>query len=82
MKKKILVVEDDNTFRKTLIRTLQIEGFETEEAYDGDHAKQMLASKDIDLVISDIRMPKLHGIELLHYINREYDIPVLSLIHI
>lgn len=75
---KILLVDDDVDFRKTVSRSLKIEDYEVTEASNGKEAQNMLRQEKVDLVISDIRMPTLHGLELLHYIKRSYpSLPVI-----
>ena len=77
MKKKILVVEDDQVFRNSLVRALKLEGFDVFESGDGIEALESLKEESVDLVLSDIRMPKLHGIEVLHRVKRSFNIPVI-----
>ncbi len=61
----ILVVDDDEDLRETLASCLDAEGFETATAEDGVAATASMAQKGFDLVISDVRMPKMGGMELL-----------------
>lgn len=75
--RKILVVDDDKVLRKMLNRILTKQELIVFEAADGIEAQDILMSDEIDLVISDIKMPKLHGIELLHYIKKNINIPVI-----
>ncbi len=65
MKARILVVDDDAVGRYTLRALLEEEGLAVEEAADGEVALQRLTQSEFDLVISDLRMPKLDGMELL-----------------
>ncbi len=66
MKARILVVDDDAVGRYTLRGLLEEEGLTVEEAPDGQAALERLAQGEFDLVISDLRMPKVDGMELLH----------------
>ncbi len=63
-KKKILIVEDSKEFRKSLRWILEPKGFEVTEAESGEEAKTHISSSIFDLIISDLRMPKLDGIQL------------------
>ena len=65
MNGRVLVVDDDAVGRYTLRGLLEEEGLAVEEAPDGAAAIELLAQRDFDLVISDLRMPKLDGMELL-----------------
>lgn len=64
---KILLVEDESAIRNVLKSILLDEdkSFEVDEAEDGDQALTMIKSNDYDLIISDIKMPKKDGIEVL-----------------
>ena len=61
MNGRVLVVDDDAVGRYTLRGLLEEEGLAVEEAPDGAAAIELLAQRDFDLVISDLRMPKLDG---------------------
>ncbi len=65
MKARILVVDDDAVGRYTLRGLLEEEGLAVEEAPDGEAALERLTQSEFDLVISDLRMPRLDGMELL-----------------
>lgn len=75
--KKILIVEDDISLSTTLKNLLQREGFNVQAVTDGVAAKNLIALEDFELVISDIRVPNLNGIQLLHHIKRTKEIPVI-----
>lgn len=79
MAKKILIVEDDNNFRKMVARKLYSIGYDTEEAVDGKDAIDKIKSNDdIDLIVLDMRMPRMNGFEFIEWV-REHDcqIPVI-----
>jgi DNA-binding NtrC family response regulator len=61
----ILVVDDEEMVRAPLVRNLSSFGYETHEAASADEALLMLSTKDVDLLITDVRMPGMDGIELL-----------------
>ncbi len=75
----ILVVDDQAELRKSIIRILKIAGYNTIEAPDGKVALHLLGTEKIDLLISDIRMPEMHGIELLHSVRRTYGLPFIMM---
>lgn len=62
---QILIVDDERAIRKTLGEILQYEGHKVEEAQDGEEALKMFATKSYDVVLCDIKMPKMDGIEFL-----------------
>ena len=67
--KNILLVEDDEYFRSVLTNVLKDNGFQVEQAQNGQEAKHILDLRKIDIVISDIKMPIINGIELLKFIK-------------
>ncbi|MGM0431808.1 MAG: sigma-54-dependent transcriptional regulator [Spirochaetota bacterium] len=76
----ILIVDDEKNIRTGLGKALSIEGYRTSSAEDGEQAWNMINSSDVDLVISDLKMPKLSGEELLKKITSAYPtLPVIIL---
>lgn len=63
--KRILTVDDEELFRSSLRSLLEDEGYECEEAQDGVEALHILRRLQIDLVITDLRMPNMDGRHLL-----------------
>jgi len=63
---KILITEDEDALRSFVARALRLDGHETHEAADGAEGLEMLATSKFDLLLSDIRMPVMDGIELAH----------------
>jgi len=61
----VLVAEDNESFRKVLRESLLREGYEVEEARDGREALEMLGRRHFDLMVSDVKMPGVDGLELL-----------------
>ena len=68
MLKKILVVDDEKFLNDLLSGHLKNEGYHVSNAYDGQEAIDMLNNEDFDIVISDVFLPKKHGIDVLKYI--------------
>ena len=66
---RILVAEDSDSMRHLICSTLRGEGYKTIEAMDGEDAIKQLEENDVDLVISDLKMPKIDGMELLKYLR-------------
>ncbi len=62
---RILLVDDDSSVRRVLQFKLQKQGYRVETAADGEEALSALQTDSFDLLLSDIRMPKMDGIELL-----------------
>ena len=65
MSKRILIVDDDGPMRSFLCTVLGEEGYRLEEARNGTEGLAMLSASDFDLVITDLRMPGLSGLDLL-----------------
>ena len=72
MKSRILVVDDEESIREFLEIMLKKEGYEVTTAEDGAKAKEILTKKSFDMVISDMQMPNLTGIELLRHVRESY----------
>src|SRR5512146_2775337 len=64
MKGRILLIEDDETFRGFLQTILEDDGHEVQTAGDGISGLSLLRRENFDLVISDLKMPGLNGLEL------------------
>ena len=79
MPRSILVVDDDPHIRELLLFALTKAGFATSEAADGEAALAMIASDPPDLVVLDINMPRLDGLEVCRRIRAGSDLPVLFL---
>ncbi|MEQ9230391.1 MAG: sigma-54 dependent transcriptional regulator [Cyclobacteriaceae bacterium] len=62
---KILIVDDEKTIRETLMEILQYEKFDVDQAADGKEALAKIEKEDYDVVLCDIKMPRMDGIELL-----------------
>ena len=76
---KILVVEDDKVIREGICEYLSEFGYEMYEAEDGRKALDIFKDKDINLIILDIQIPLLNGLEVLKEVRKESKIPILML---
>lgn len=63
---RILITEDEDSLRSFVARALRMDGHETVEAADGAEGLEALGGGRFDLLLSDIRMPVMDGIELTH----------------
>jgi DNA-binding response OmpR family regulator len=78
LSKKILVAEDDRGLSYSLDTWLTLEGFEVITVYNGDEALNAIKRNHYDLVITDIAMPRLNGVELISEIRKiKPDLPIL-----
>src|SRR5258706_8225801 len=79
-KKQILVVDDEANLRRVLTAQLSRDGYEVHSAPDGEAGLALLREHHIDLVITDLRMPKMDGLELLRQALRtDPELPVVIL---
>ena len=79
---KILTVDDSASMRALLLHALQAQGFDVAQCEDGIDALEWLEGNDVDIVITDINMPRLDGfglIERLRSTARHRDRPILVL---
>jgi DNA-binding NtrC family response regulator len=70
MSEKILVVDDEQIIRESISFILKKEGYNVSEAENGRIAREKLLAEPFDLVITDLEMPELKGIELLGHITK------------
>ena len=77
-KTRVLVVDDDADARELIGLVLQQAGYDVDDAPDGFAALTKVAHSRPDLVVTDLHMPGMHGIDLLHRIRRIHgDVPVI-----
>ena len=77
---KILIVDDERTILLTIQHLLNEQGFETCEASNGLAALQLFQTQFFDLVISDLRMPRMDGVSFLHEVkNLDPTVPIIVL---
>ena len=76
----ILIVDDEKAIRKTLTEILSFEGYKIEEAADGEDGLKKFKDKTFDVVLCDIKMPKLDGIEFLQKAGEfNPDVPIIMI---
>src|SRR5207344_3311679 len=76
----ILIIDDEKAIRKALTEILSAEGYKTEEAGDGEEGLKKFKERSYDVVLCDIKMPKLDGIEFLDKAGEANpDIPVIMI---
>jgi YesN/AraC family two-component response regulator len=68
----VLVVDDEQFLRQILVRIVKRDGYQVEEAANGKEALEKMAGKHFDLVITDVKMPEIDGMELLARVKKEY----------
>ncbi len=76
---RVLVVEDDQEIAQVLQRSLRLEGYEVKLALDGQVALDVAGAFNPDLVILDLGLPKLDGIEVAKRLRAHDDVPILML---
>jgi two-component system, NtrC family, nitrogen regulation response regulator NtrX len=76
---KILVIDDERSIRNTLREILEYEKFQVEDAQDGLEALKLLNAGHYDIILCDIKMPKMDGIEVLEHIMKLTDAPVIMI---
>jgi two-component system, NtrC family, response regulator HydG len=72
MKRRLLLVEDDEVFRRPLHRTLELKGYEVFPAHSAEEALDVLKAEDVDLVLTDRRLPGIDGVELVRHIKADH----------
>ncbi len=76
--KKILVVEDDEVMRDLVCKFLERAGYETIKASDGLIAINIIENAEIDLLLTDIFMPNIEGMELIRRVkDADYSFPIV-----
>ena len=80
IKKSILLVEDEENLHEALRLNLELEGYEVSSAYDGSKALKAIEEEYFDLIILDVMLPGLDGINVVETIRvQQNDVPVLML---
>ncbi len=77
-KQSILLVDDDQEFRKAMKKMFERSGYSVTLAADGQEALNILSEETFDLIISDLRMPNLNGMQLMEELKKKgVKIPVI-----
>jgi DNA-binding NtrC family response regulator len=76
---KILVIDDERSIRSTLREILEYEGYEMDEAPDGPTALELASAEKYDVILCDIKMPQMDGIEVLDKLLVMNDTPVVMI---
>lgn len=77
MSKHILIVDDDNSHLQALGEALSGAGFDVTTSNSGDMAKFIVQLQNFDVILSDIRMPEVDGLDLLDYVKSKMTVPVI-----
>ena len=72
MSRRILVVEDHHDTSFTLCRLLKLEGYEVDHAIDGVAGFSTASSLHPDLIVTDLQMPRMNGIEMIREIRKDF----------
>jgi two-component system response regulator RegX3 len=74
---RLLLIEDEESFVEALTVSFEREGFEVEAAMDGRGGLEMFRTRPSDLVLLDLMLPGMSGIDVLRAIRRDHDTPVI-----
>jgi DNA-binding NtrC family response regulator len=75
---RILVVDDEHNLRMTIAANLELEGFDVVEAENAEVALALIKKQKFDLVLSDVRMPGMNGVDLFRHVHElQPDLPVI-----
>src|SRR5687767_11712674 len=75
----ILLVDDEDSVQKLLTYPLERDGFKVVHALDGEEALRRFAEEDVDLVVLDIMLPRLDGLEVCKRLRAESTVPIIML---
>jgi two-component system nitrogen regulation response regulator NtrX len=79
MKRRILVVDDEEAIRKSLQRILDYEGYESILAASAEEGLKAVEAERPDLILLDIKMPRMDGLELLAKLREKHSVPVIMI---
>lgn len=77
MKNKILVVDDEKPISDIIKFNLKKEGFDVYTAYDGEEALQKVEEVDPDLILLDLMLPKIDGLEVAREVRKTHNMPII-----
>jgi len=69
---KVLLVDDEEEFVKTLSERLQMRDVDSETAFDGEQAIESVSEEEPDVLVLDLKMPGIHGLEVLRWIKNHH----------
>lgn len=79
-RRQVLIADDEPNLRRVVAAQLDRDGFDVHTAEDGERALEVLANHHVDLVITDLRMPKIDGMGLLKHCTEHYpEVPVIMI---
>ena len=76
---KILIVEDEVMIARFIELELKHEGYETDKAHDGRTGLDMILAGNYSLIVLDVMLPNLNGLEVLRRVRKESDVPIILL---
>jgi len=76
---RILIIDDERAIRNALREILEYESYQVDDAPDGPSGLEMVAKESYDVILCDIKMPQMDGIEVLEKILQSADIPVVMI---
>ena len=76
---KILVVDDEKLIVKGISFSLQADGMEVDAAYDGEEALRKIREKNYDMVLLDVMLPKMSGMDVCQAVREFSDVPIIML---
>jgi two-component system, NtrC family, response regulator AtoC len=77
---KVLIVDDETNIREIVVKLLALDGIDCESAENGLAAQRIIENKDVDIIVSDLKMPGMDGLELLGWLREQtLDIPVIMI---
>lgn len=79
MATKVLVVDDEKLIVKGIKFSLEQDGMEVDAAYDGEEAFAMIQEKDYDIIILDVMLPKMDGVQVCQQVREFSAVPILML---
>ncbi|MDM8213676.1 response regulator YycF [Enterococcus hirae] len=75
--KKILIVDDEKPISDIVKFNLEKEGYEVSTAYDGEEALEKVKEVEPDLILLDLMLPKVDGLEVAREVRKNYDMPII-----
>ena len=79
MAERILIVDDEKAIVKGLKYSIEQDGMETDAAYDGEEALELVRTHHYDLILLDMMLPKIDGMEVCRQIREFSDVPIIFL---